>query len=794
MLPAIDDFAFVNRGAEALDVLVPNLLNQERLSTALKMSTPLAAQPQGTGKTVLGRNICHILRRRRETSGDEEIVARRLAAAWTWEEIVHGMPNCLRDARSDTGGENLLMRILLRRFPRQAVLLRALQASNPLVLRIAGLRTSFASLDAALGCALFVAHTGSSLASEHAAFIRDNDLLSGGAVDIASAIVRRLGGCLMLVLDDINELGNENFAFWCGARPDDLPAVRLHHAMRALSPSLDGLHRTPGCLVFATGRSLSLARQGLAGIASPLFQSPVVLQPLASHDVLDILRHTPCASGHMLADEVGVAPSLMDFLAHQCASATGGVGRVLHALLWGLKRRLRASHASSKEEVLAAIEAVRIDVFSTQSSVLHLKIDWDQPIHDYDGSNAELQKVDVEKQVLHTLVRALLMNAPCSADAQIRAGMTTVSVADAAVILGLSYAPFLKGADPADDDPLSPAAYAGARRLVAVRGHIVIAAGYWLCDSLRLDPRVIADSALSASASLLSAMRNFAGTMRGRPFELLCVEALCARSAMAPGLALQDMLPHLADTMVANSIVPAFRVMFLPKVIRTATALTDSDKASILRCRALWTGPSQLTLLDLVWVLTDWLESGTIALPRDYQSGFQVFVARLGNHFLSVANKAGGPSPGTQWANISEELQKAPALPVPYTYTLILWSLNLGEHVTKAMAGRARVVLGPGAWCIDIGGRGLSQDSGGGKAARAAVFVVGAQSELVLVNPRSAGPGIPDGLCELLGPHTRAELDALPATGDCDVAAVERWAPPLSSPEPPVRSTKKSKK
>lgn len=63
-----------------LDILVPNLLNQERLLTHFKMTTPLAAQPQGTGKTALGSNICAVLRRPRETPDEEEIVARRLAA------------------------------------------------------------------------------------------------------------------------------------------------------------------------------------------------------------------------------------------------------------------------------------------------------------------------------------------------------------------------------------------------------------------------------------------------------------------------------------------------------------------------------------------------------------------------------------------------------------------------------------------------------------------------------------------------------------------------------------------
>ena len=77
--------AFVNRYAEALDVLMPNLANHEclRRGSDVKFDTPLAAQPPGTGKTALGRNITAILRRPREASAAVEAsVAERLRNPW----------------------------------------------------------------------------------------------------------------------------------------------------------------------------------------------------------------------------------------------------------------------------------------------------------------------------------------------------------------------------------------------------------------------------------------------------------------------------------------------------------------------------------------------------------------------------------------------------------------------------------------------------------------------------------------------------------------------------------------
>jgi hypothetical protein len=241
-----DPLAFVNRGAEVLDVLVPNFINQTYRSMAnKKMFTPVAAQPQGTGKSALGMNICNVLRRPREDLAEEEIVARRLRAAWTWIEIGDA---CLSAARSDASSkDNLLMRVLLRCFPSQAPLLRALQKNDPVVVRLQDLRTTCKTLDEALGFALFSAHTGSSSAAEFAAFIKKNDLFSGCAVDIAAAIVRQSGGCAMIVLDDINELGNPECIKWttaAGTASEIKAAVRLDLAMRALAPCLERLHRT----------------------------------------------------------------------------------------------------------------------------------------------------------------------------------------------------------------------------------------------------------------------------------------------------------------------------------------------------------------------------------------------------------------------------------------------------------------------------------------------------------------------------------------------------------------------
>src|SRR5438105_9913035 len=85
-IPLPKSLAFVNRSAEALDVLFANLQSERIVARdeVVKLRMPLASQPPGTGKTLLGKNLIAVLRRPREDAALEERVAARLATAWCW--------------------------------------------------------------------------------------------------------------------------------------------------------------------------------------------------------------------------------------------------------------------------------------------------------------------------------------------------------------------------------------------------------------------------------------------------------------------------------------------------------------------------------------------------------------------------------------------------------------------------------------------------------------------------------------------------------------------------------------
>jgi hypothetical protein len=161
----IDDFheslaeplAFVNRYAETLDVLFPNLANHESLRrrSIVKHKSPLAAQPPGSGKTALGFNLTAVLRRPREADAETETrIAERLRRArWWGRNPAPAVDAALRNTRD----ENLVVRTLLVTYPHHADTVLRLKHTEPLVVPMRDLVTpDFGwGFDGALAYAIF---------------------------------------------------------------------------------------------------------------------------------------------------------------------------------------------------------------------------------------------------------------------------------------------------------------------------------------------------------------------------------------------------------------------------------------------------------------------------------------------------------------------------------------------------------------------------------------------------------------------------------------------------------------
>jgi hypothetical protein len=249
--------AFVNRYAEALDVLVPNLANHECLREGLdvKYDTPLAAQPPGTGKTLLGRNITAILRRPREAdAAAEAAIAERLRTAWCWGGgAAPAVELALRDPRE----ENLVLRTLLAHFPHHEDTLLKLKHVAPLVIQMKGLVTpEFGfGFDRALAYAIFCAARGlrGTRPATKAAFLALDSTLQSTSGMVEQLVEEGNGAPVVLVLDDITDLALPVFDAYFATVPRSLS---LHRAMAQLSATLQLLHGIPRCFVFCTGRSL----------------------------------------------------------------------------------------------------------------------------------------------------------------------------------------------------------------------------------------------------------------------------------------------------------------------------------------------------------------------------------------------------------------------------------------------------------------------------------------------------------------------------------------------------------
>jgi hypothetical protein len=764
-----EPLAFVNRYAEALDVLVPNLANQESLRrrSKIKYKTPLAAQPPGTGKTELGCNLTAILRRPREADAKTEAhVAERLRTAWCWGgEAAKKVDEALRDGRD----ENLVVRTLLATYPHHHDTVLRLKRTEPLIVNMKGLVTpDFGwGFDAALAYAIYC-QAGGLDGSDPAtciAFVAQDPTLQS-AVGAVKAIMRERGGDpLLLVLDDITDLGHPDFEGYFKSVPR---TSTLHRAMIALSMPLQKLHAIPRCFVYCTGRSLWPSSRALVDSTSPLIVQPTLLQPLSAADIMESLMTTTEPSGHPLLDSMGIAPDTVGYFASRAQALTGGIGRVLQFLLRARQREVISSSSpallQSREEVDAALERLMPRLAKIPGTVL--RVDWDGPSVAAAAGEvpAWASRKDQQERLLLRLARMLLLDSPFDPDACIdEVGGSSMRVSDAAVVLGLSYGP---APAPASD---APAAVADGRSSCT---HLRLIAGEWLSRSLLAEPFVADRPALLSSVQLLATMRSFGGTMRGRPFELLCADALCFRSFTKPDAELRSLLPHLSRSARGSDRVPRLQVLALPKAVGTARRLSDDAKAELLRHRERWTGAATISTQDLPWLLSEWLPVGCLGVPADAQSGSQDLFLRLGGGVVGFALKAVSASSGTDWSDVRDELAKAPALPPHVPYTLVLWSLHLAPQLRAALSSATSAVYDHGNWRQLRSGalqKRNARDAGG----RAFTVTVAASQELVVANPHAPCGG---GLRELLGSGVFNKLHCMTSSSAAhEIAHLAEW-------------------
>ena len=778
-----DSLAFVNRYAETLDVLFPNLSNQEalRLDDDTKRMAPLAAQPPGTGKTALGRNLIAVLQRPREEAGLEAEVARRLMNAWAWRGSAHGARSAIAEAIADPRDENLVMRTLRVCFPHHAGTLERLKESKAIVVPMKELPRpgSMLDFDDALGVLIYTAATGTKNVNAYIKFIENANLLRGSD-DVVEALIRERGP-LLLVLDDITDLALSQFEpYFRNGKP-----TPLHNAMTELSLCLQRLHGVKDCFVFCTGRLPWLSVQALVGATSPLLVTPLMLSPLSAGDVLETLSLTQGSSkASTLASEVGVTPEMLPYLAKQAVRATGGMGRVLQFLLRELQRESAGRPpASTHAAIDAALERAHCRLAAVAGIVL--RVSWDGPANTLPDVPDSLRQQAPQRKLLLLFIRALLLDAPFDPSLDVILGPDSLAkFSDAAVVFGLSYAPFtspphaLQRAGDGDSDGSSDVGIVSAAPTGAAAPPTLLklVAGDWLCRSLVTAQPFASDAFVLPSSMLLETMRKFGGTMCGRPFELLCIDALCTRSLLSPDVPLSLLVPHLSVTAALRSLsVPRLRVVAMPKVTHSKTVGLDAaERASLLRDQNCWPGDRPtLSPVDLTWLLTVWLPPGTIAVPADALGGAQDWFLRLGYGIAGFANKAVGELNGTAWEDLQEELAKAPTLPIPFRYTLVLLSLNLAPELREAVGNAEACVFGSGAWFRE-GGR-LTQAVP--RPGAVAVFCVPERVELVLVNPNAPNGG---GLADLLGQRVLASLHSLAAgssTEPLSVSSLTAWTP-----------------
>jgi hypothetical protein len=346
--------------------------------------------------------------------------------------------------------------------------------------------------DGALAYAIFCKARGlnSRKPATRIAFLAQDPTLQTAVGAVKAVMKERGGDPLLLVLDDITDLGGPDFEEYFKYEMKSNP---LHRAMNALSLHLQRLHAILGLFVYCTGRSLWLTVRALSGSGSPLLVEPTLLQPLTAADIVESLSETIEPDGQPLLGSMGLQPDMVDYFASRVQALTGGIGRTVQFVVRGRQTQAMSSSHSllqSHEDVDAALERLQSGLaqFSSSSSELC-----------WSGT--------------------LMGHAKTVSGANCRSSCVHASP-------GLSYGP---ASVPASDEPGT--ATDGDTRGAQLR----LIAGEWLIRSLLAYPVGLDHPALVSTVQLLATMRTIGGTMRGRPFELLCANTLCFRSLVQPG-------------------------------------------------------------------------------------------------------------------------------------------------------------------------------------------------------------------------------------------------------------------
>jgi hypothetical protein len=115
--------------------------------------------------------------------------------------------------------------------------------------------------------------------------------------------------------------------------------------------------------------------------------------------------------------------------------------------------------------------------------------------------------------------------------------------------------------------------------------------------------------------------------------------------------------------------------------------------------------PQVIHSADLPWMLTICLSAGSLAVPATTQPGSQDLFLRVSGGVVGFALKAVAASNGTKWADVRDELSKAPTLPAGESDVLVLWSLKIAAEVRTALCDQAFDTFGPGQWVLGSDGR-----------------------------------------------------------------------------------------
>jgi hypothetical protein len=749
---AIMEVKYINRHAECLDFLVPNLQNQVLLRTNQpgELKLPVATQFQSVGKRLLHQNLVSILEGGREPEFCENEIIRAVKNSLSFGANHEFATEMINEARRNPSEKSFMMRLM-----EAMKISHTIHPSTSFQVFFSALSssTNFSTFEDAFGYLIY------KNATKYPNILGFNEFMSGENGPGVEKVVQLIKSqhkltSIFLFLYELDFLFDEKYQrYFTDAQFQsnnyNLPhAHEGHRSMHLLSQLLHKLLSIEGCFVYCAGKLLSheiRALQGRPDSAKRIQCVPVIFQPACNDDLQRILEETVIkkdGKSFALIELLDTSATYLEYLKERILFVTGGNFKAIKTLLHHLilpsismdihmignvtndqyRVNLRSEHEIDR--MLHELKPLISSIPNIGATLSNWKIGISDFCKNMGVFPVEALSEAAKRRMIRLVCRMVMMNIQFPSDLRVFVdSKVPISLLDVLALLGV---PYMRGIQAIQNDysdtKRAEYSYTMDRNFSKFPSQrLKINIGGWLCEEILNDAnRRGFDYEYIATGQLFYSMRMMSLNMHMRTFESMVLSTFYENASFqlyrlgelsprgeTPSLLLVDVFPffHRSEFARAATIEHPLSCITIPTVSKSAVALTSLHKEILMEDRAFWRGPAGIHPEDLAWVTSVWLRRNNLAIVFGRDSAAQDWYLSLASCIVAFSSKPRSEEDPLTWRDIRREVSHCPAMrhaskPSASKYILVLFPLHLHQELQTFVGAEEVCSLTSGTYVL----------------------------------------------------------------------------------------------